>query len=195
MRWYRKAQADPRMFGEGESSAMFGTPSVQVRGDVLPTVITVPGVEGSININFTLQDVKAALEKTQGGEFFYDVTDIVVEPSSGKFGFVDSQHPHIIHINERAMLEIIAKTIEQEAQKAKAQGIQPQVTPEIEKKVQYEVAMQLASTLVHEHAHAKDFQEELRKIIETGQGSMTSVPESHGPEAEKGLAGHFEWKA
>lgn len=191
MKWLKVAQPqpDPRMFGEGEDPSLVGSPQVQIVGDVLPTTLTVPGVEGVIDIPFTLQDVKAALEKMQGGQVFSDITLIKIGPIAGKFGFVDSQHPHTIHLNEAAVLDTIQQAVEQEVRIAQGKGIEPAITPDVNKKIQYEVAKKLAGVLLHERAHAEDFQKELKNIIMTGKGSVSAVPEAHGPEAEKGAEG------
>ena len=193
MRWFKIAQADPRLFGEGEDPTLVGSPQVQIVGDVLPTSLTVPGIQGVIDIPFTLQDVKSSLEQMQGGQVFSDITLVKIEPIAGKFGYVDSRHPHTIHLNEQAVLETIQQAIEQEVRIAQSKGIEPAITPDVNKKVQYEVAKKLAGVLLHERAHAEDFQRELKNIIMTGKGSVSSVPEAHGPEAEKGAEG-LRWK-
>ena len=175
--------SDPRMFGLGEDPSLFGTPEVRIMGDILPTVLTVPGLEGGINVDFALKDVIKALEQTQGGNFFADITDVIVGPMS-EWGHVESRHPHTIHLNEQGILDVIETTVANEANRAKAQGIEPSVTPDVEKRVKFEIAKKLAAVLGHERAHAEDFQGELWKIITTGKGSMASVPEAHGPAAE-----------
>jgi len=179
---------DRRMFGPSEDSSLVGTPAVKIIGDVLPTVLTIQGLEGQINVDFTLQDVKKALEQTQGGGFFNDITLIQVEPMS-QWGYVESTNPHTIHLNVTGILNAIKSAIETEVRKASAQGIEPAITPQVENRVKFEIARKLAAVLGHERAHALDFQKELWKIITTGRGSVASVPESHGPAAEPAAEG------
>ena len=174
---------DRRTFGPNEDPSFYGVPEVKIVGDKLPIVLSIPGMEGQINVNFTLQDVKQALEQTMGGSFFNNITLIVVEPMA-QWGYVESTNPHTIHVNEDGILEVIKKTIEAEVKKATEQGIEPKVTPQIENRIKFEIAKKLGGLLGHERAHAEDFQKVLWENITTGKGNVSSVPESHGPAAE-----------
>lgn len=201
MDWYRRidkkawslvAQEDPRMFGPGETSSNFGTPNVNISGSE-QTMFDIPGIEGSINLDVSVQAVKQALEGVFGGDFFKPITDIKIMPIAGKFGLTKSQEPHTLYINEQAMIDAVKRAVQNEAQAAQQQGIEAAFTPEIGKKINVEIAKELWETIPHERQHAIDFQQELHKMFETGQGNVMNVPESHGEQAGKAALGQFRW--
>lgn len=197
MNWYKplkKAQQeDARMFAPGEDPSKFGTPNVDIVGDTPMLVMRIPGVEGSINLNVSIAAVKQALERVFGGSYFFPITTIKVAPLAGAFGETFSNQPHTLFVNESAMIEAVSKAVRNEAASASSKGIEAKFTPEIGKKIEQEIAKLLWETIPHEREHALDFQKELHKILETGQGSMASVPESHGEQAGKSALSRFKW--
>jgi hypothetical protein len=202
MKWFefikpwtvRKAQGeDPRMFGPGEDPTKFGTPAVNISDGEPSKVFSIPGVEGSINLNIGIEEVKNALERVFGSSYFFPITDIKVRPMPGKFGETSSREPHTIFINEAAMLDAIKQAVANEAQKAAQSGIKAKFTPEIGAKIEREIAKLLWETIPHERQHALDFQSELHKIFSGQRGNVSGVPESHGEQAGKAALGRFSW--
>jgi hypothetical protein len=199
MDWYRRrntkriAQApDARLFGPSEDPTKFGTPAVDIVGDA-PSVMDIPGVEGSINLDVSVQSIKQALEASFGSDFFYPIVKIVVTSMPGKFGLTKSEEPHTIYINEQAMIEAVRRAVAGEAEKAKQQGVIAKFSPEIGKRINLELSKELWETIPHERQHAIDFQEVEKRILETGEGSVQSVPESHGEQAGKAALSRFPW--
>lgn len=200
MRWHpawslrktRLSQLDSRMFGPGENPSAFGTPNVSISGES-PKTISIPGVEGTINLDVSIQTVKEALERAFGADYFLPITNITVKPMSGKFGLTESTEPHTIFIDENAMINSVKNAVQQEANTAAQNGIKAEFTPEIGNKINEAVAKLLWETIPHEREHALDFQEEIKKMFETGKGDVSSVPESHGEQAGKAALGRFKW--
>jgi len=191
MNWYTKIAQVPQAqpvsapFGQSETKGMIGTPSVNVKGDKILTFPDIPGVEGRINLNLTVKAVANAMTSAFGSEFWTDITDIFVGPLPGKFGEARSIEPHTIYINPDAMVEVVHQAVVNEAGKAKTEqeGFGLKITPEIEHRVRVEVAKKIWETLGHERTHDLDFQEVEKKILQTGQGSVSEVQESHGEQA------------
>jgi hypothetical protein len=201
MNWYqrehrrerRTAQvSDGRLFAPTEDPSKFGTPAVDISGTE-PKVLEIPGVKGSVNLDMSLHSIKQALEGAFGSDFFFPITNIRIEPMSGKFGLTKSDEPHTIYINEQAMIEAVRRAVAGEAEKAKQQGIEAEFTPQIGKRINLEVAKELWETIPHERQHAIDFQDVEKHILETGEGSVQSVPEAHGEQAGKAALAKFPW--
>lgn len=191
----RKAQigGDPRMFGQGEDPTMFGTPNVAFSDGDQPITMSIPGVEGSINLDVSLKAVKEAMEKQLGSGFFYPITNIVARPMAGKFGEARSKQPHTIYVNEEAIVGAVKQAVEVEARKAEQSGVKARFTPEIGKRIEDKIANLIATTLAHEKRHDEDFQQKWHEILTTGRGSFTSVPESHGEQAGQAAGAKFRW--
>lgn len=195
MNWYRpfkRAQQDPRMFGPQEDPTKFGTPAVNIEG-AEPKVFDIPGVEGTINLNVSVEEVKNQLERAFGSSFFYPITNMKITALPGKFGLTESTAPHTIYLNEQAMIDAVKNAVTNEANMASQKGIKAKFTPEIGNKINMEIAKELWETIPHERQHAVDFQSELNKLYSTGHGDVSSVPESHGEQAGKAALGRFRW--
>jgi len=189
MNWYSRLaqvrQPAKEPFGPAETKGLIGTPAVNVKGDKILTFPDIPGVDGRINLNLTVRAVANAMTAAFGAPFWTDVTDIVVGPLPGKFGEAKSIEPHTIYINPDAMVESVHVAVVNEANKANQgkEGFALKITPEVERRVRIAVARDIWETLGHERTHDLDFQEVERKILGTGQGSMSEVQESHGEQA------------
>jgi hypothetical protein len=191
MRWYRKAQK--QYFAPGEDPSKFGTPAVDIVGSEPQVFADIPGVEGHVNLQVSIEAVKNALEKVFGSQFFYPITTIKIQPLSGRFGEARSQEPHSIYINEQAMVDAVHKAVEREASNASQGGAEVAFTPEIGGKINREIAKLLWETIPHERRHAMDFQAEMEKLFSTGKGGPASVSESHGEQAGKAALSSFRW--
>lgn len=195
MKWYqpfKRAQQDPRSFGPQENQSNFGTSTVDIAGSE-PRAFDIPGVEGTINLNVSVQVVKEQLEKAFGSNFFYPITNIRITSLPGKFGLTESNEPHTIYLNEQAMIDAVKNAVVNEANIAAQKGIKAKFTPEIGNRINMEIAKELWETIPHERQHALDFQAELQKLYTTGHGDVSSVPESHGEQAGKAALSKFRW--
>ena len=180
-------------FGPGEDPSKFGTPAVNISGSEPGKTFSLPGVKGSISLNVGVEAVKEALEKAFGASYFYPVTNIIVTSLPGKFGEARSDEPHTIFLDEGSIVDSVKAAVANEAAAARQSGKEAEFTPEIGKRIETEIAKLLWEVLPHERQHLIDFQAELRKIMETGAGSLASVPEAHGEAAGKAALGRFRW--
>jgi hypothetical protein len=179
-------------FAPGEDPSKFGTPAVDILGEH-SLVIDIPGVQGGINLQVSVDQVKKALERSFGPSFFAPITTIKVTNIPGRFGEVISQEPHTIYLNEDAMVSAVQEAVTREIQQYESSGQKVEFTPEIGKKINAEVAKLLWETLPHERQHAVDFQESIKRMMETGSGGPETVGESPGEKAGKDALSRFDW--
>lgn len=200
----RESQSEPKAvpateppkeyFGVSEARHLAGTPSVDIEGDKVLTFPDIPGVEGKINLGLTVRAIAEAMTAAFGPEFWSKTTNITVGPLPGKFGEARSIDPHTIYINPDAMINSVHSAVVKEAEKASSamgDALALSITPEVERKIRIEVAKDLWETLGHERQHGLDFQEVEKKIMETGQGSLSEVSEAHGEQAGQDARSRF----
>jgi RNA polymerase sigma factor (sigma-70 family) len=186
-------QPEGEKFAPGEDPSKFGTPAVDIVGDKAMEFSDIPGVKGHVNLNVSVAAVKEALESAFGSDYFSPITTIRVTSLPGKFGQAVSTEPHTIYINAADMVSAVHRAVENEAAKASQTGIEAEMTAEVGDRINREIARLLWETIPHERQHAVDFQEQLNKMFSGGQGSVSSVSESHGEQAGKSALGRFRW--
>lgn len=195
MEWFRRTaqEGTRRFFAPGEDPSKFGTPAVDVVGPDRMEFVDIPGVEGHVNLQVSVDSVRKALERAFGSAFFYPITTIRVADLPGKFGQAVSTEPHTIYVNTHAMVDAIRQAVAREAAAAAQGGVEARFTPEIGNRINAEVAKLLWETIPHERRHALDFQAEIEKMYGDGGGDVSSVQESAGERAGKEALGRFNW--
>jgi len=171
----------------------------KVVGDEPRVFADIPGVEGHVNLNVGVQKVFDAMRSIFPPETFQvngENMSVKVGPLPGKFGEArydpdDPMQQSIIYIDLDNIIGAVHQAVENEAAKALETGVKAQVNDEIAKRINMKIAELIWETLGHEAGHLRDYQDILRRMRETGQGSLSEAMESVGEKAGKSALGRF----
>jgi hypothetical protein len=196
---------------EGEDPGLLGTDDVQIVGDSTP-VINVEG-HGQLDIPLTITDVVNSIKSylndsdriaeqpnlRQWRKAFNYITKVVVgNYGPGEFGHAVSREPHTIYVNWAAMVDSVQAAVDQEISNfANQYGVLPEYTDDTIERIRIKVADQLGTwarkTVAHEVRHARDFQDILADMVNTGQGNFGRATESRAEAEERRVAGGTRW--
>ena len=174
-----------------------------VRGDEPRIFADIPGVEGHVNVNVGVQKVFDAMKSVFPPETFQangQPMSVLVSPLPGKFGEArydpnDPTQQNLIHIDLDNIIGAVHKAVENEALKAQDTGIKAQITDDIAKRINVRIAELVWETIGHEAGHLRDYQGILKRMQETGQGSLSEAMESVWEKAGKSAMGRFKQDA
>lgn len=171
----------------------------KVVGDEPRIFADIPGVDGNVNLNIGVQKVFDAMRSIFPPETFQvngEDMSVKVGPLPGKFGEArydpdDPMQQSIIYIDLDNIIGAVHQAVENEAAKAMETGVKAQITDDIAKKINTKIAGLIWETIGHEAGHLRNYQEILKRMQETGQGSLSEAMESVGEKAGKSALGRF----
>lgn len=174
--------------------------AAEVIGDEPRIFSDIPGVEGHVNLTIGIQRVFDAMKSVFPPDTFHvNGKPMMVQVGSltGKFGEArydpsDQTQQSTIHIDLDNIIGAVHKAVENEAIKTQQTGAKVQITDDIARRINQRIAELIWETIGHEAGHLRDYQSILKRMQETGQGSLNEAMESVGERAGKDALGRFK---